>query len=222
MIIKHQTIQMKKSLFIAFMLLTLCSFSQDRDVKADQILHQFSSKVKSSSSLYIEFATTMTNRETGVNENNTGKGWAKGNKYYASFGELTKLSDGNKAWTILRDERSVYVTDDIDDEESINPLRMLTIWDKGYKSRYVKEILRDGKTFHLIHLYPIQPKNTPYHTISLIFNKATKQLKMVKLKGKDGTEMTYRIRKLEFNLETPDSTFVFEKVKYPGFQIIED
>ncbi len=199
---------------------SLSSFSQDE--KADKILKTFSDKVKNSASFYLEFSANVKNANSGANENNTGKGWVKGDKYYASYGEITRLSNGKKTWTIIKEEKSVYVSDEEGDSESINPKKLMTLWDTGFKSKYDKESKIGDETVHVIYLYPKNPKTSDYHTIVLYISKATNELKKATLKGKDGTVMNYTVTKIQFNVDAPDSKFVFDKSKYPGYQIIED
>ncbi len=116
----------------------LQSFAQDE--KAQPILDKLSAKMKSQNSFYVEFSANIKNSSLGTEENETGKGWVKGDKYYASFGENTIISNGVKTWTIVKEEKSVYETDaDEDDEESINPKKLMTIWESGFKNKYGKE-----------------------------------------------------------------------------------
>ncbi|MBC9813550.1 outer membrane lipoprotein carrier protein LolA [Crocinitomicaceae bacterium CZZ-1] len=202
--------------------LVAVSFSFSQDEKADKILNTFSNKVKGSSSFYLEFSANIKNASSGTNENNTGKGWVKGDKYYASYGELTRISNGKKTWTILKEEKSVYISDEDGDEESVNPKKLMTLWDTGFKSKYEKETKNGADLVHMINLYPKNPKTADYHTITLYIGKNDNELKKATLKGKDGTVMTYTVTKLQFNVDAPDSKFVFDKSKYPGYQVIED
>ncbi len=210
-----------KYLFLITLLFSV-SFSFSQDEKADKILSVFSGKVKNSSSFYLEFSANIKNASTGTNENNTGKGWVKGDKYYASYGELTRLSNGKKAWTILKEEKSVYVSDENGEEETINPKKLMTMWDTGFKSKYDKESKLGNDAVHIINLFPKNPKTADYHTITVYISKDGNELKKATLKGKDGTVMNYTVTKLQFNVDAPDSKFVFDKSKYPGYQIIED
>lgn len=207
---------------ILFTLLFSVSFAFTQDEKADKILNVFSVKVKNSSSFYLEFSANIKNSTSGTNENNTGKGWVKGDKYYASYGELTRISNGKKTWTILKEEKSVYISDEDGDEESINPKKLMTLWETGFKSKYDKESKIGNDVVHVIYLYPKNPKTADYHTIILYISKDGNELKKATLKGKDGTVMNYTVTKLQFNVDAPDSRFVFDKSKYPGYQIIED
>lgn len=214
---------MKQLLLYITLLVTTFAFTQtESDEKADKILKVFSNKVKESTSVYLEFSANIKNSNTGTTENNIGKGWSKGDKYYATFGEMIRLSNGSKVWTILKEEKSVYVSNEDDSDETINPKKMMTLWDKDFKSKYDKETKLGADAVHVIYLYPKNVKLSDYHTIIVYIGKVDNELKKAILKGKDGTTLTYTISKLEFNVDAPDSKFIFDTTKYPGYQIIED
>ncbi len=179
--------------------------------------------MKAQKSFYIEFSANIKNKSTGTDESETGKGWVKGDKYYASYGSNTVISNGVKTWTIVKEERSVYETDaDDEDEESINPKQLMTIWESGFKNKYVKETTINGVAVHCINLYPKNPKTVDYHTITLYVSKSNSELKKVVMKAKDGTYMTYRLTKFTSNPTIQDSKFAFNKSKYPGYTVIKD
>lgn len=211
---------------LLFTLLTFISFSFisfGQDAKAQAILDKLSSKMKSQSSFYIEFSANIKNTSTGTNESETGKGWVKSNKYYASFGDNTIISNGLKTWTIVKEEKSVYESDaDEDDEESINPRKLMTIWESGFKNKYSKEITLNGEATHVIYLYPKNPSSVEYHTIILYISKDKNELKKVVMKTKDGTTMTYSLTKFTPDATIADSKFVFDSKKYPGYNVIRD
>jgi len=209
-----------------FTLLTFVSFatiSFGQDAQAQAILDKLSKKINSHSSFYVEFSANIKNTSTGTNETETGKGWVKGNKYYASFGNNTIISNGLKTWTIVKEEKMVYESDaDEDDEESINPKKLMTIWETGFKNKYGKEMTLNGETVHVIYLYPKKPADVDYHTIVLYISKTKNEMVKVIMKTKDGTNMTYVLKKYSPNPEVGDSKFVFNAAKYPGYSVIKD
>ncbi|MDX2360910.1 MAG: outer membrane lipoprotein carrier protein LolA [Crocinitomicaceae bacterium] len=204
---------------LTFVSFATVSFSQD----SQAILDKLSKKINSQTSFYVEFSATIKNTATGTDESETGKGWVKGNKYYASFGNNTIISNGLKTWTIVKEEKMVYVSDaDEDDEESINPKKLMTIWESGFKNKYIKETTVNGDAVHVINLYPNKPAEVDYHTIILYISKAKNELVKVVMKTKDGTTMTYLLTKFTANPEVGDSKFVFNSQKYPGYSVIKD
>jgi outer membrane lipoprotein-sorting protein len=194
-----------------------------QDAKAQGILDRLSTKMKGMKSFYIEFTASVKNSTTGTNENEIGKGWVKGNKFYASYGDNTMICNGIKTWTIVKDERSVYESDaNANDEESINPKKLMTIWETGFKNKYDHEDKLNGVAVHVINLYPKVPAKAEYHTIILYISKTDNELLKASMKAKDGTVMTYIVTKFTANPDIDDTKFVFDKKKYPGYPVIKD
>jgi outer membrane lipoprotein-sorting protein len=214
-----------KILLLVAALFSFYSFGQEKEVKdakSTEILNKLSAKIKSYKTFYLEFNATIKSA-TGVNESETGKGWVKDKKYYASYGNNTIISNGIKTWTIVKEDKSVYESDADDaDDESMNPKKLMTIWESGFKSKYDKEETLNGEKVHVINLYPKNPKTVNYHTIILYVSVAGGDLKKAIMKGKDGTVMTYSLTKLVPNETIEDSKFVFDIKKYPGYQLIKD
>jgi outer membrane lipoprotein-sorting protein len=178
--------------------------------------------MKSLKTFYVEFNANIKNSSTGVNESEKGKGWVKGNKYFATYGEITLLSNGLKTWTVINEEKSVYESDASDDEESMNPKKLMTIWENGFKNKYEKASTFNGENVHIIKLYPTNPDNADYHTILLYVSTKSSELKKAVMKTNDGTTMTYQLTKFVSNKDIADSKFVFNKGQYPGFAVIRD
>ena len=204
-----------------FILCSLTGFSQDQ--KAQGILDKLSTKIKGLKSFYIEFNATIKNSSSGTNENANGKGWVKGNKYYASYGDNTIISNGIKTWTVVKEEKSVYESDANDsDEESVNPKKLMTIWETGFKNQYVKEEKLNNEAVHVINLYPKNAAKADYHPITLYISKASVELKKAIMKAKNGTTMTYSLSKFTQNPTVEDTKFVFDLKKYPGYTVVKD
>ena len=216
---------MKKiALFTFYILLSISTvFSQDIDEKSQAILNKLSTKMKDVKSFYLEFSANIKNNATGMNETSTGKGWVKDKKYYASYGDNTILSNGLKTWTIVKEEKTVYESDASDDnEESMNPKRLLTIWENGFKNRYDREEVLNGESVHILYLYPKEANKADYHTIILYISKSSNEVKKAILKNRDGAIMTYSITKFSPDETIEDVKFVFDARKYPGYEVIRD
>lgn len=205
-----------------FTLLSLSTSVLAQDEKAQGILDKLSSKIKSYTSFYMEFSAHIKSSD-GAERTDTGKGWVKGKKYSATYGDNTVISNGLKTWTVVKEEKTVYEADaDDEDEESINPKKLMTIWETGFKNRYSKEMEMNGETVHVIYLYPKNAANADYHTVILYISKAKNELKKAVLKMKDGTVMTYRMTKLTANPDVDDAIFVYDPNKYPGYKLFKD
>jgi outer membrane lipoprotein-sorting protein len=213
-----------KLLATLLLFLTFNSIAQDKaDPKSQAILDKLSAKMKDYKTFYIEFNAVVKNSSTGINENEIGKGWVKGNKFCASYGENTIISNGTKTWAVVKEEKSVYESDvDNKDEDNFNPKKLMTIWETGFKNKYEKEETLNNEKVHVIYLYPKNPSKVEYHTIILYVSQNDLELKKAIMKSKDGTTMTYSLNKLTENPVIEDSKFVFDIKKYPGYTVVKD
>lgn len=213
-----------KLIILALSLVTFSSFAQEnKDPKSQAILDKLSTKMKEYKSFYVEFSAHVKNASTGVNESEIGKGWVKGNKFCASYGDNTIISNGTKTWTVVKEEKTVYESDaSDDDDESMNPKKLLTMWESGFKNKYDKEETLNNEKVHVIQLYPKNAGKVDYHTIILYVSKEDMELKKAIMKAKDGTTMTYSLTKFTVNPTVEDSKFVFDMKKYPGYTLIKD
>lgn len=213
-----------KYLAIIALFFTVATHAQEKgDPKSQAILDKVSAKMKEYKTFYIEFSALIKNSSSGVNESEIGKGWVKGNKFCASYGDNTIISNGTKTWTVVKEEKSVYESDvDNNDEESINPKKLMTIWETGFKNKYEKEDVLNNEKVHVIYLYPKNPNKVEYHTIILYISKDDLELKKAIMKSKDGTTMSYTLSKFTANPAVEDTKFVFDLKKYPGYSVVKD
>ena len=163
------------------------------------------------------------NDATGENSKQKGFGYVKGEKYYASLGKNVLISNNVKNWTVVKEEKVTYQSAvNYDDDESMNPKKLMTIWEEGFKSKYVQSTTYKGAPVHEIKLFPVNPSEVNYHTIQLYIGKNNNDLKGVIAKTKDGTKQTYIIESFEENKSVSDAKFVYNPQKFPGYQLIRD
>ena len=211
---------MKLLLFFLFSIFFNNLFSQD--TKSQAILDKLSLKMKSYKTFYLEFSAVIKNTASGQNDNQIGKGWVKGDKYFATFGENSIICNGIKTWSISKEDKSVYEAENDASDESLSPKKLMTLWEKGFKNKYEKESKLNAEIVHVINLYPKNVAQSDYLSISLYISKTKNELKKATMKLKDGTNMTYAVSKLTVNLAIEDAKFIFDKKKYPGYSVIKD
>ena len=209
-------------LFFSFLILLLVSNSFGQDTKSQAILDKLSLKMKSYKTFYIEFSALIKNTTSGQNDNTIGKGWVKGDKYFANYNDNTIISNGVTTWSIVKEDKSVYEADSDDSDESLNPKKLMTIWENDFKNKYTKEGKLNNELVHVINLTPKQLDKSDYSSIVLYISKSKNELKKVIMKLKDNTTMTFSLTKLTVNLAIDDTKFIFDKKKYPGFSVIKD
>ena len=206
---------------ILFIGLTAPSFGQT-DAKSKAILDKVSAATKTYKTIKLTYNLSIISPE-GSPISQKGEAMLKGDKYLVSTPDQTMMSNGVKIWTYIKSDNECYVRDaDEEDDDFLQPSKLLTIWEKGFTFKYSKQTEYQGKKVEEIYLYPKDKKNSKYHTIILKIDTDKNRVVHVHIKGKDGTHMKYSMGNFQTNTPIADSEFVFEKAKHPGVTIIEE
>jgi outer membrane lipoprotein carrier protein len=215
---KHSTVKQSKFNFFRFKavlkisLICFLAFSftgnkLQKDPKATEILNKLSAKTKAYTSIQADFTYTV--KSADVNETQKGKLLVKGDKYkYTIFG-VTKVCDGKKICTIsAADEEIVINNVKFNDPDEFSPKEIFTIYQKGYKYRYIKEVPINKKPHHLIELYPEVDNKNPYKKIVMYIDKATTEVNKVEFFHKTSAKVfTIVMNKAIFNQVIADTIF---------------
>lgn len=189
------------------------------DPKAKTILDQVSAKTKAYKSIEAEFGIIVESKQEKTKDSKKGKIWIKGNKYKADLAASNIFNDGKTQWTYMKDANEVNVTTpDPNDDSSLNPAKMFTIYEKGYKIKYIGEKFENARALYEIELYPIDLKKD-FTKITLKIDKTKMQIFSMKRFGKDGTDYTIEVVKMETDKEMADAMFTFDKTKYPKVEV---
>jgi len=215
---------MKFFLFIIlwFSVLQVTMLHAQKETKSDKILTKLSKKIKGLKTFYLEYSASVKNEDLRQNDSYTGKGWVKNNKYFATYGDNTLISNGLKTWSIIGKDKEVYESNNSDEEESVNPKKLMTLWESGFKNKFIKSDKIGNDAVDVIELYPKIPDKSNYTTITVYIGSAANELKKAVMKTTDGTVMTYSVTKFTSNPEVKDTKFTFDKKNYPGYKVIKN
>lgn len=209
---------------IVALLLAVGIVNAQDDAKAKQILDEVSAKTKTFKGVSADFVFSMVNKEMDINEQNEGTIKLKGQKYKVALpGTGYEIySDGNNVWTYMRDGNQVTITAvDEDSGESIdNPASIFSIYERGFKSKFISEKQEGGKTLDQIELYP----DTDEYQVTKIevwINKSSMLLDKATLHSTDGNLYGILVKKMNTNADFPDSDFVFDATKHPDVEVID-
>lgn len=206
-------------------LLTIVGFGANaQDQKAKDILDQLTAKTKAYKTIYAQFEYTLSNKAEGIKETQTGTLMTKGDMYHLIIDNQEIICDGKTIWTYLKDAGEVQVNnvpEDSDDSEVINPNTIFTMYEKGFKYKYVKQLKKGNVTYELINIYPENPGAKSYHTVRLSIIKGELRINKIMIKGKDGTNYVYKITAFEPNKEIADTEFKFDANTHPDVEVID-
>ena len=212
---------MKKGILIlASTLLVGLGFAQDQ--KAKDILDKVSEKTKGYKTISVEFSLTITGADMPTVKE-SGKAFLKGDKYKVELIDQDIYCDGVTITTHVKEDKECYTSSVEDNEEEmLTPDKLMTIWEEGYKYKYIKETTFDGQPVHHINLFPKDPANSDFHTVILKIHKEKLEIISAYIKGKDGTNMHYVLKNMKKDEPISDATFVFDRAKHPDVECYEE
>lgn len=212
---------MKKLLFLLAIVMIVNVLKAQTDAKAKQILDQTSQKTRSLKTISAEFTFSMQNAQ--LKETNNGSIKLKGNKYVVEIPGvgLKVFADGKTSWNYMKTGNQVTIaTIDETSSDLMDPSSVFTIYEKGFKSKFIAEKTVEGKPVYQIELYP-DKSEFEVSKITIEINKSTSMIQSALLDGTDGNTYTIMVNKFESNKEIPDAEFVFDAKKFPGVEVID-
>lgn len=192
------------------------------DAKAKAILAGVSKKYRSYDVVKTDFTFTLDNQQAKIKESQQGTLFvkAKANKYKVSMTDQELYSDGKSQWTYLKEDNEVQVTDVDNSGEALNPAKIFTLYESGYKYAYTGDTKSGSKIYQMIDLSPLDTKKS-FFKIRLSVDKAAKQIVNVLIFDKNGNKYTYQVKSFSGVTKLPESTFSFDAKKYPGVEVVD-
>jgi len=216
--IKKFKMKLKSTLIVLF-LAVFANLQAQEDKKAKGILDKLSAKTKSYATIRTEFSYALVNKDRKINNSQFWKLLLKGDKYRLDMGDQVIISDGKTMWKILKNDKEVEISSPTAKEDALNPKNIFTMYEKGFKFKYVKEEKLGTKIVHVIDLFPIVPKEKDYNSIRLFIDKTALQVLKSEIKGKNGNVYTYDIKKFATNEAIEEAQLSFKKADFPGFEV---
>ena len=211
-----------QSIFLSLAVLAIAVFAnaQNADVKdpkAKAILDKLSAKNKSYTSVQATFDYKLQNQADGIDESQSGEILFSGDKYKLNIAGQEIVSDGTTMWTYIADADEVQISDvpeDMEEEDAfMDPSKIFTLYEKGFKYLHEKEETVNGKKVDVIKLFPENPEERSFHTIILKVFSDDLQLHEMTIKAKDGNNFTYLLKTFKPNVPVTATTFVFDESK---------
>lgn len=211
---------MKNFLSLLLVLLVFTSVSaQDKDPKV--ILDKVSAKTKSYSTISADFTYTLDNLQEEISETSKGSISLKGDKYKLNLMGSEIYSDEQTMWSHIIDAEEVNINEpDEDDEDALNPSKLFTVYEDGFKFKFIREKFEKGHALYEIDLYPIDLEKS-YSRIKLKIDKDKMHIFSAKYFGKDGNHYTIEVLKFTPNAPMADSMFIFNEKDHPDVEVID-
>jgi outer membrane lipoprotein-sorting protein len=214
---------MKKIILCAFVVIgSGLSVMAQSEAKAKAILAEVSKKYRTYDVIKTEFTYTLDNPQAKVKEVQAGTLYvrSKMNKYKVILKGQELISDGKNQWTYLKADKEVQLSEVDNTSDALNPAKIFTIYEKGFKNLYTGETKTNGRVYQNIDLTPLDSKKS-FFKVRLKIDKLNKQIVNALIFDKNGNRYTYEIKTFTPNVKVPESTFAFDAKKYPGVELVD-
>jgi outer membrane lipoprotein-sorting protein len=223
-----KTYKMKKTYALLILLLNTLIITSQNDPQAEDLLNKVSENIKTYESMYININHNLSNKEEDIDQTNKVSFVKKGDRYNVKWNDITFIYDGKKLYTINPDDEEVTIsTEDLDEESTITPNKILTFFEDGYEFKmditqdvtvvdYYEQ--RTRKLLQYIKLIPIDSDSEIDFILLAIEKKSNRIYKSIE-KGKNGTITTFTITSFEIDLPLKDDLFLFNKKDYKDYYI---
>lgn len=205
--------------FTALMALSTMNISAQDDPKSRVIVDRLISQSKEYSSFMATFSNRLQSKADGLDVKNEGTVMAKGKKFKLQMEDYTIFCDGETVWTYSEESNEVTLTDPEELDQELDPSKLLTMYESGFKSEYVEEKTIGTKAVELIKLYPLKAGDKPYHTVIMTIDKAKTEPTEIVILYKDGNEVSYTLKSFRTNVPMDDGLFTFPMSRYPGVEV---
>jgi outer membrane lipoprotein carrier protein len=215
---------MKKFFSLLFLCASLFSVAQEQDPKAKAVLDEVSAVAKTHKTIQSDVVFNVYDKDKKPLEKpQTWKVQVKGQKFRLEIPGSTIVSDGKTLWNYNKDAKEVTIKNFNADSDEMNPAKIFTMYETGYKYKYVKEEKAGAVNCHQIDLYPsVKPEKKKFHTVKLYVDKAKKQMVQMRMMMKDGGQQVYDVKALKANVELADKLFVFDLKGFKPDQINDE
>ncbi|WP_353778668.1 LolA-like putative outer membrane lipoprotein chaperone [Winogradskyella sp. 3972H.M.0a.05] len=209
---------MKKTIAVLALLTVFFGYSQDA-AKAEALLNEVSSKVKSYDNISIDFKYVLTNVSENINQETRGDVVIEGEKYYLNILGVTRIYDGKTMYTISPEDEEVTISSENSEEENtITPSEMLSFYENGYN--YAMDIVQNvkGRKVQYVKLIPIDT-DSEIKQVLLGIDANTKHIYNLIEIGKNGTKTTLTVNSFKTNQPISKTLFTFDEGKYADYYI---
>lgn len=212
---------MKNALLLTTALFLASSFAQGQDdPKSKAVVDRLMAQAKTWTGFEADFTSRLQSAKDKLDLKQEGNMKVKGKRFRLVLDKNTIINDGTTLYTYSKETNEVTLSDPAEMDQELDPSKVFTQYEKGYKSQFVEEKAdASGAMTQVVKLFPIDPAKKPFHTVILTVDKAKGEPRSVQVLYKDGNVVTYTVRKFTANPEQADALFTFDKGKYPGVEV---
>jgi hypothetical protein len=204
---------MKKNSIYLTLLFVCCNTFAQNSGKAATLLNEVASKMASYTTMHIDFSYELINTEVDIKQESSGSVITKAEKYNLNFMDNIFIHDGKNTYVIVTEDEEVNVIEGGDEEDLLNPSKLLFFYKEGYQYEWKNSKIIKNKKIQFIKLIPIDSNTEASHFV-LGIDVANKHIYNISETGENSTVTTFTIDNLSVNEVTPEKVFEFDEAAY--------
>jgi len=209
---------MKRIIVLLVLFISATIFAQNSS-EAKSLLDEVNAKVKSYENISIDFKYVLNNSEENISQETRGNVVMQDEKYVLNVLGITRIYDGKTLYSISPEDEEVTIsTENIEDENTITPSKMLSFYENGYN--YSMDIIQNlnGRKIQYIKLLPINSNSEIKHVLLGIDIKTKHIYNLIEI-GSNNTKTTLTVNSFKTNEPLSKTLFTFDESKYKGYYI---
>lgn len=200
-------------------LLTLPVLAQGA-AQAKLVLDRTAAAFEKADGIQADFSMEAFNKGIALGKA-TGTIRLKGEKFVLETSETVSWFDGKTQWSYLVQNDEVNISTPTEEElQGMNPYSLLYLYRKGFDCRLGTEKSFGGKSVYEVVLVA-KDKKQPLAEIVLYVAETTYEPVFIAVEQRDGSRSEITIARYRTGLKWTDSTFVFDKNKYPTAEVVD-
>ncbi|MFM2145283.1 MAG: hypothetical protein RL732_119 [Bacteroidota bacterium] len=191
------------------------------DPAAKKILDAVSAKFKTYKAVQAVFTLVAEDLKGKTQGTKKGTVFMKGSRYRVAITGQEIFCDGTTIWTYDKSANEVTITQLDPSSNGITPQKLFTnFYDKDFLYKLNGEKKEGNRILQEIELTPLDKTRT-FFKVYLLVDKKAQTIAMTRILEKAGNRYSYIVNTFNGNAAVTDATFVFDKAKYPGVEVVD-
>lgn len=212
---------MKAIYFIAFYLTPLCwpGLMVSQDKEATKVLDDLYERYDAYRTIEMDFLLTIAYPDQPI-DRQEGVLIQDGKQFLFKTPQQELRGDGRSVWLYLKERNEVQINDYEEDDEGLNlvtPKDFLRQYHSGQFEYRTVDKTREQLTVE----FKPNDRDSEYAKFRVTIDRRQSRIEQVVAFGKDGSTITFEVKKQTSNKDYDEATFVFDPSKYPGV-LVED
>lgn len=210
---------MKKTAILMIMaMMVVAASAQNVDGGANELMKKVSLQYQKYGTMQFHY-TLKTTKDEKTLDVKQGDVYIKGSKYKTNYGDQQYFCDGASVWNYDKasNEVSIYEYDPEDDQNLLNPQRILKDWSTHFRAKFIRDEFQNNVQYSIVDLTPKTAQS--FYRIRVFIVKTSLKIAKVSMYEKDNTIYNYNIEQFKNDIPLDDKLFVFDKNKYPGVEV---